>query len=193
MPRTRISTGIDVHYEIEGAGPPLLLIMGTAADHTTWSAQVAAYREHFTVLTYDARGTGRSSQPDDPREYTMPTLADDAAALVRELGLGAVHVSGLSLGSATAQELAIRHPALVRAVSDGQRLPVTVVNEETGKSATVTRWGVRVPEAFFNDIRRDKLDNGIIEKNPVGRKQRGELDPRYLFPKEGGAITSWDE
>lgn len=114
MPRTRISTGIDVHYEIEGAGPPLLLIMGTAADHTTWSAQVAAYREHFTVLTYDARGTGRSSQPDDPREYTMPTLADDAAALVRELGLGAVHVSGLSLGSATAQELAIRHPALVR-------------------------------------------------------------------------------
>ena len=83
---------------------------------------------------------------------------------------------------------------IVEAVlADGQRLPVTVVNEETGKSATVTRWGVRVPEAFFNDIRRDKLDNGIIEKNPVGRKLRGELDPRYLFPKEGGAITSWDE
>jgi hypothetical protein len=83
---------------------------------------------------------------------------------------------------------------IVEAVlADGQRLPVTVVNEETGKSANVTRWGVRVPEAFFNDIRRDKLDNGIIEKNPVGRKLRGELDPRYLFPKEGGAITSWDE
>jgi hypothetical protein len=83
---------------------------------------------------------------------------------------------------------------IVEAVqADGQRLPVTVVNEETGKSATVTRWGVRVPEAFFNDIRRDKLDNGIIEKNPVGRKLRGEIDPRYLFPKEGGAITSWDE
>jgi hypothetical protein len=52
---------------------------------------------------------------------------------------------------------------------------------------------VRVPEAFFNDIRRDKLDNGIIEKNPIGRKLRGELDPRYTFPKEGGAITSWGE
>jgi hypothetical protein len=83
---------------------------------------------------------------------------------------------------------------IVEAVqADGQRMEVTVVNEETGKSATVTRWGVRVPEAFFNDIRRDKLDNGIIEKNPIGRKLRGELDPRYTFPKEGGAITSWDE
>lgn len=83
---------------------------------------------------------------------------------------------------------------IVEAVqADGQRLPVTVVNEENGKSATVTRWGVRVPEAFFNEIRRDKQDNGIIEQNPIGQKLRGEIDPRYNFPKEGGAITSWDE
>lgn len=76
---------------------------------------------------------------------------------------------------------------------DGQRLPVSIVNEETGKSATVTRWGVRVPEAFFDEIRRDKQDNGIIEKNPIGQKLRGELEPRYGFAKEGGAITAWEE
>jgi hypothetical protein len=67
------------------------------------------------------------------------------------------------------------------------------VNEETGKAETVTRWGVRVPETFFDTIRRDKQDNGIIEQNPIGQKLRGELEPRYGFPKEGGAITSWDE
>lgn len=83
---------------------------------------------------------------------------------------------------------------IVEAVQpDGQRIPVTVVNEETGKAETVTRWGVRVPEAFFDTIRRDKQDNGIIEQNPIGQKLRGELEPRYGFPKEGGAITSWDE
>lgn len=76
---------------------------------------------------------------------------------------------------------------------DGTRQSVKVLNEETGKSETVTRWGVRVPESFFQSIRDDKVDNGIIEKNPVGTKARGELDPRYVFPKEGGAITSWDE
>ena len=83
---------------------------------------------------------------------------------------------------------------IVEAVQpDGQRLPVTVVNEENGQSATVTRWGVRVPEDFFNEVRQDKQDNGIIEKNPIGEKLRGELEPQYEFAKEGGAITSWDE
>lgn len=76
---------------------------------------------------------------------------------------------------------------------DGTRQSVKVLNEETGKAETVTRWGVRVPETFFQSIRHDKVDNGIIEKNPVGTKSRGELEPRYVFPKEGGAITSWDE
>ena len=83
---------------------------------------------------------------------------------------------------------------IVEAVQpDGQRALVTIVNEENGRSETVYRWGVRVPEAFFNEIRRDKQDNGIIEKNPIGEKLRGELEPRYGFAKEGGAITSWDE
>jgi hypothetical protein len=83
---------------------------------------------------------------------------------------------------------------IVEAVQpDGQRAQVTIVNEENGRSETVSRWGVRVPEAFFNEIRQDKLDNGIIEKNPIGEKLRGELEPRYGFAKEGGAITAWGE
>ena len=113
MPSTALSTGIEVYYEVEGSGEPLLLIMGTAADHTTWSAQVEAYRDHYTVITYDARGTGRSAQPDEVESYSMRLLADDAAALLDHLGVERSHVSGLSLGSATAQELAINHPAQV--------------------------------------------------------------------------------
>lgn len=76
---------------------------------------------------------------------------------------------------------------------DGQRAKVTVRNEETGKTEVVSRWGQRVPESFFEAIKADKLDNGIIERNPVGRKLRGEIEPRYDFPKQGGAITSWSE
>lgn len=113
MPSIQLSTGINVYFEVEGSGPPLLLIMGTAADHNMWAAQVAAYRNHFTVITYDARGTGQSSQPERLGEYSMRLLADDAAALLRASGIGPAHVSGLSLGSATAQELAISHPDLI--------------------------------------------------------------------------------
>ena len=63
MSFVNLATGIKVYYEIEGQGEPLLLIMVTAADHNTWSAQVSAYRNHYTVITYDARGTGQSTHP----------------------------------------------------------------------------------------------------------------------------------
>lgn len=110
MPFARLSTGIDVYYEVEGSGDPLLLIMGTAADHTTWSAQVEHYRDHYSVVTYDARGTGQSTHPEDAGSYSMRILADDAAALLDHLEIPRAHVSGLSLGSTTAQELAVNHP-----------------------------------------------------------------------------------
>lgn len=114
MPSTTLPTGMEMYYEVEGSGPPLLLIMGTAASHDVWAAQVEAYRDRYTVITYDARGTGQSTQTTDPAQYTMRSLADDAAALLRSLDCGPAHVSGLSLGSATAQELTINHPDLVR-------------------------------------------------------------------------------
>ena len=110
MPTTTLPTGVDLYYEVEGSGDPLLLIMGTAADHATWAAQVAAYRDDFTVVTYDARGTGQSTHPEAVEDYSMGLLAEDAAALLDHLALDRAHVSGLSLGSATAQELAINHP-----------------------------------------------------------------------------------
>ena len=110
MPFAELSTGIEVYYEVEGSGPPLLLIMGTAADHSTWDAQVEAYKDHFTVVTYDARGTGQSTHPADKEAYSMRILADDAAALLDAVDIERSNVAGLSLGSATAQELAINHP-----------------------------------------------------------------------------------
>ena len=116
MPFVPLRTGIEMFYQVEGEGEPLLLIMGTAADHTPWARQVEDYRDHFTVITYDARGTGRSTHPPDPRSYSMRVLADDAAALLDFLDLGPAHVSGLSLGSATAQELAINHQEKVKSL-----------------------------------------------------------------------------
>lgn len=110
MPFASLRTGIEMYYEVEGSGEPLLLIMGTNADHTTWAAQVEAYREHYQVITYDARGTGQSTHPERVEDYSMRIFADDAAALLEQIDVPRANVSGLSLGSATAQELAINHP-----------------------------------------------------------------------------------
>lgn len=110
MPRTELPTGVGLYYEVAGSGEPVLLVMGTGADHTLWEQTAAAYADRFQVVVYDQRGTGQSDHPGDPESYTTRVLADDAAALLDALGIERAHVSGLSLGSAVAQELAINYP-----------------------------------------------------------------------------------
>jgi hypothetical protein len=73
----------------------------------------------------------------------------------------------------------------------GQVLSLPVLNEETNRTQTVSKWGVRVPQSTFDAVRRDKSDDGIVQRNRLGEKRRGELDPTYLMAVQGGAITQW--
>lgn len=110
-----ILNGIRLHYEIGGAGDPVLLIAGLSMPGVMWGPQVKALGQHFRVITFDNRGVGETDLPPEP-VYTMAQLADDAAALLRELKLGRAHVVGVSMGGTIAQELALRHPQLVRSL-----------------------------------------------------------------------------
>ena len=114
MPLLTLPTGIDLYYERIGGGPPVLLIMGTGLDHTRWAPQVEAYRGEFECVTFDNRGTGRSGLGGG--ELSVRLLAEDTAALIDALEIGPAHVSGLSLGSCVAQELALMRPDLVRSL-----------------------------------------------------------------------------
>jgi len=114
MPTASLPSGLEIHYDEQGAGEPLLLIMGTGADHRFWMHQVPVYAEHYRTIVYDSRGVGRSTAPEDPRTCSMAAMADDAAQLLDCLDIDTAHISGLSLGSTVGQELALRHPAKVR-------------------------------------------------------------------------------
>lgn len=81
---------------------------------------------------------------------------------------------------------------IVEAVTpDGGIVPRPVRNEETGRTETVSIFGVRVSEQVFNAVRRDKSDDGIIQNDVVGEKPRGALEPVYTMPVMGGMITRW--
>ncbi len=81
---------------------------------------------------------------------------------------------------------------IVEAVApDGQVIQLPVLNEETGRTETVSKWGVRVSEQVFQSVARDKNDDGIIQRNRLGTKQRGALEVEYAMPVQGGAITQW--
>lgn len=74
---------------------------------------------------------------------------------------------------------------------DGKPLALPILNEEDGKTSTVSIWAMRVPEATFDAIKRDKLDDGIIQDSLLGVKKRGRLQPDWLMAIEPGAITKW--
>ena len=112
MPTARIGN-ITIHYNTQGQGEPLLLIMGYRGSGFMWGEELLTLLTcHFQVISFDNRGTGLSDKPDTL--YTIPMMADDAAGLLRHLGVQRAHVFGVSMGGMIAQELALRHPQMVR-------------------------------------------------------------------------------
>jgi hypothetical protein len=81
---------------------------------------------------------------------------------------------------------------IVEAVDpSGRSLKVPVTNEENRETKTVEQWGQRVTRDTYEQIRRDKTDNGIIEAAIIGHKSVGQLAPSYTIPVMPGAITEW--
>jgi hypothetical protein len=75
--------------------------------------------------------------------------------------------------------------------ADGRLLQVPVVNEESGRTELVSKWGLRVDEDVFRRIAADKQDDGIIQQRQFGIKHSGQLTPDYQIPTTGSAITQW--
>jgi pimeloyl-ACP methyl ester carboxylesterase len=123
------SNGIELEYETFGdaSNPAILLVMGLGIQMLGWHeafCQMLVDRGYF-VIRYDNRDVGLSSkieggpEPDLMRllagdfssaSYTLDDMADDAAGLLDELGIGKAHVVGVSMGGMIGQTLAIRHP-----------------------------------------------------------------------------------
>src|SRR5215471_14925698 len=117
MPTARIGD-ITLHYDSRGQGEPLLLIMGYRGSGFMWGDELLTLlSQHFRVIYFDNRGTGLSDKPETL--YTIPMMADDAAGLLRHLSIRQAHVFGVSMGGMIAQELALRHPQMVRRLTLG--------------------------------------------------------------------------
>ena len=110
-----IVNGIRFHYDVTGDGPAVLLVNGLGSPAASWALQVKALAPQFRVITFDNRGVGETDLPPDP-VYATGQMADDAAALLRQLKVDRAHVVGASMGGTIAQELALRHPRLVRSL-----------------------------------------------------------------------------
>jgi pimeloyl-ACP methyl ester carboxylesterase len=95
--------GTVIGFWHSGAGPPLLLVHGTTADHTRWSPILPHFEQRFTVYAMDRRGRGGSG---DAPEYDIMREAEDVAAVVATIG-EPVFVLGHSYGAICSLEAAL--------------------------------------------------------------------------------------
>ncbi|HTU01706.1 MAG TPA: alpha/beta fold hydrolase [Candidatus Sulfotelmatobacter sp.] len=112
MPRIRVN-GAELHYESTGSGPEAIVLShGLLFSGEMFRDQVRHLAGRYRVITYDHRGQGRSEVT--PGGYGMDALAQDAAELVKALGVAPCHFAGLSMGGFVAMRLAAQMPELLR-------------------------------------------------------------------------------
>lgn len=105
---------IDLYYEVHGFGDPILLIPGLGSDANTWLPFVAAFSQKHKIVIVENRGSGRSTKFAD--EITTEQMADDAVALLDQLGVERAHILGKSMGGMIAQIIAAKYPHKVRSL-----------------------------------------------------------------------------
>jgi aminoacrylate hydrolase len=100
-----------LYYEEHGslAAPPLILSSGLGGSASYWAPNILALAEHFRVIGYDHRGTGRSDRT-LPDIVTVDDLADDMLALMDALGITHAHIVGHAAGGIAGLALALKAP-----------------------------------------------------------------------------------
>ncbi|HEY5640717.1 MAG TPA: alpha/beta hydrolase [Dehalococcoidia bacterium] len=118
MPAVSVN-GIEIHYDVLGAdrpGTPLVLTHGFASASAFWRPEIELLAEKRPLVTYDVRGHGETSAPDDPESYSLPAFAADLAALLREIGIERAHIGGVSMGGMITAQFAVDYPDVCESI-----------------------------------------------------------------------------
>jgi pimeloyl-ACP methyl ester carboxylesterase len=108
------ANGLDIGYDVHGAGPPLVLLHGaTSSGREDFAAQIPLLARGFLVHVPDARGHA-TTRWDAARGFRYDWLVDDLEAFVDALGLATFHLVGFSMGAMTGLQFASRHPERLR-------------------------------------------------------------------------------
>jgi pimeloyl-ACP methyl ester carboxylesterase len=186
--------GINMYYEIEGEGIPLLALPGMGSSLEIWSPEFRnAFKAKYRLLLVDYRGIGRSDAPDI--EYSVPMLAQDIAELMAVLKIDKAHIMGLSLGGMIAQELALTWPERVEklvlcATHCGTRHYIPFPHK---KNKSKSELGKTYTDSIVNGM----YPREFIEKNPakiqdiIARETKFPVPPE-IFARHYQAARSFD-
>jgi 3-oxoadipate enol-lactonase len=188
-----------VHWEEGGEGGPLLLLNGWTAGGSVWpTVWLKDLERSFRVIRMDTRGSGLSRTA--PAPFTMSDLADDAAAVLRAAGVERAAVLGLSMGGMIAQELALRHPALVGELFLVATRPPTPAQIPGSSELTERSFDRPAPGESFQQFLRSRwaahAAPGFAEREPALLDELVEHVEERRTPRAGAmnqalAVLGW--
>jgi 3-oxoadipate enol-lactonase len=132
-----------LQYATAGEGDPVVFIHGFGLDSRMWDPQWQAFAQRHQVVRYDLRGYGDSSVPEGPYSHV-----DDLLALIDSLGIGPVHLIGLSLGGRIALRVAAQAPNKVRSLT----LADSAMDGHTWTADWLQRWRQMTEAAKRGDL-----------------------------------------
>ena len=194
--------GVEIYYETQGQGEPVLLVPASWWPSNTWKLGVVPFlSRRFKTIVFDCRGTGRSGKPKDG--YTVEQFAQDCIGLLAHLGVSRCHAVGFALGGQIVQAMAIARPNLV----------ATLTIAASGAGAKTLAGGPRslspdtereVSAIGFERYIRNYIENDTMAFNPKFYREHPELvaaladavwsgqSTAEIFRRHEDARLTWD-
>jgi len=186
------SNGVAIDYDVEGDGPPIVLVHGFASNaQGIWRAPgiiKALVDSGRRVITLDCRGHGKSGKPHDPEDYAGTAMPDDVIALMDHLDVRVADLWGYSMGGIFAATLLVNHPERFRSVilsGIGDALLASGrsrVQSERIAAALETDGGANAGDATARNFRvfAERSGNDLAALGAMQKSTRNGFDPAKL-------------
>ena len=172
MPTVAVN-GVEIYYETQGSGEPVLLVPPSWWPCATWNIGVVpALSKRFRTIIYDGRGTGRSAKP--KTGYNVRQFALDGIELLQQLKINRCHLVGFAIGGQIVQAMAIELPEMVASLTisttgpGARRLDGTM--REVGPEALD-----EIKKIGFEKYILEHIDNDHMAYNPEFYRSHREL------------------
>lgn len=168
-------SGAEIHYEISGTGPTLLVIPGGPQDAGVFAALAHQLANRYTIVTYDPRGNSRTTTDVPLGDMDLDQQADDAAALIAKVG-GPAYVFGTSGGAQIGFNLAARHPDSVTTLVAHEPPTIALLADPSGAQAADL--------ALYDTYKTHGVDAAMGQFFAENGLEDAEAPPDFEMPPE---------
>jgi pimeloyl-ACP methyl ester carboxylesterase len=182
-------SGVRIHYEVDGDGPPLVLHhgLGGSGDDFTEVGNVEELRSVRRLVRIDARGHGRSDKPHERESYSPERMAGEVVAVLDDLGLEQADFFGYSMGGIVAFAVAKYAPERINSYAIGGASPYPPPDDTVRVMWAGLKGG---PDAFVGFLQHD----GPLPPGLGARARENDFDAlRAYFTSPGVAPDPLDD